>query len=185
MTITSYASTTINTDTTNFDNILSSADTTTQKALETIDEFPAYGSIYAVSNTAATIVLTVGTAVLIEVFTDNGASRNMTPDQANNYITINRDGDYMVNVQASVNSETGPASRFEMTVRTDAGATILPGLHCDRNISGGGGATGSVGLGCITPLSAGDNVTVWIENETNTANYIIENISLSIVQIGG
>jgi hypothetical protein len=35
----------------------------------------------------------------------------------------------------------------------------------------------------IVTLAASDTVEVWIENETNTQNYIVEDIDLSVMRL--
>jgi hypothetical protein len=37
----------------------------------------------------------------------------------------------------------------------------------------------------IVALAVDDTVEVWIENETNTENYVVEDITLSLFQLGG
>ena len=43
----------------------------------------------------------------------------------------------------------------------------------------------SISLSGIATLAVGDTVEVWIQNETGTNDVIVEDISLSIVQVGG
>jgi hypothetical protein len=109
----------------------------------------------------------------------------MTPANATDDVTVDKAGDYLINVSATVNSVVGAASRFEMTVQKNNGTALMGALHADRNISGGGGNSGVISISGIAALALTDTIEVWIENETNTQNYIIENITLSLVRLGG
>jgi hypothetical protein len=142
-----------------------------------------YAGISVIDNTTATVISSAGTAVQVTVFDTNDPSQGATPDHTNDHITIAATGDYHIIVAASVNSIAGASSRFEMTVQKNNGASVVGPMHVDRNISGGGGNTGSVGMSGIATLTAADTLEVWIENETNTQNYIVENITLSIIRL--
>ncbi len=134
----------------------------------------------SVTDNVNPITLAVGVPSQILDFDTNGPSFRATPDHTNDHITIVLTGDYLVVVSATVNSIAGAASRFELTVKKNNGATTIVGLHVDRNIAGGGGNSGSVGVSGIVTFTAGDTVEVFIENETNNQNYIIENITLTV-----
>lgn len=144
-----------------------------------------YGGISAVDNATETTISTAGVAVQITIFDTNNPSNLTTPDHTNDHVTINKAGDYFIAVSATVNSVAGASSRFEMTVQKNNGATLLAPLHCDRNIAGGGGSSGVISMSGIVTLAANDTVEVWIENETNTQNYVVENISLDMFMVGG
>ena len=143
-----------------------------------------YGGISAVDNSTETTITTQGVAVQVTIFDTNDPANNATPDHTNDHITIGNAGDYMIVVSATVNSVAGLASRFEMTVQKNNGASDVGALHVDRNIDGGGGKAGSVSMSSLATLAVDDTLEVWIENETNTANYIVENITLSVMQVG-
>jgi hypothetical protein len=145
----------------------------------------AYAGIKAEDNSTETAIAVAGTPVQVTIFDTNGPSSDgLTPDHTNDHITVDTAGIFMVAVSATVNSVVGAASRFEMTVMKNNGATgpIIP--HIDRNVGGGGTESGVISMGPYpVALSLGDTVEVWIENETNTQNYVVEDISLSVKRI--
>ena len=142
-----------------------------------------YGEISAVGNTTETAITVGGTAVQVTIFDTNGPSNDTTPDHTSDDITISFTGDYFIAVSATVNSLVGLASKFEMSVQKNNGFVDVGALHCDRNIAGGGGVAGVISMSGIATLTAGDTIEVWIENETNTANYIVEDITLSLFRL--
>ncbi len=144
-----------------------------------------YAGISAVGNSTETTISSAGVKYQVTIFDTNDPNNNATPDHTNDHITVTIAGDYFIAVSATVNSVAGAGSRFEMEVMKNNGATAVGALHVDRNIDGGGSKAGSVSMSGIATLSASDTVEVWIENETNTQNYIVEDITLSLIQIGG
>jgi hypothetical protein len=144
----------------------------------------AFGEISAVSNSTETAISVAGTAVQVTIFDANGESNFTTPDHTNDHITIIQSGIYFISVSATVNSVSGSASRFEMTVQKNNGASTTGAIHCDRNLAGGSGESGVISMTGAASLVANDTIEVWIENETNTANYVVENISLFLMRIG-
>lgn len=145
----------------------------------------AYGGISVVGNTTETTITASGVAAQAVIFDTNSPSNNTTPDHTNDHITVDYAGDYDIKVSATVNSVSGIGSRFEMTVQKNNGASNVGALQCNRNLSGGGGEAGVISMSDIATLAATDTVEVWIMNEDNTQNYVVENITLSIVQVGG
>ena len=142
-----------------------------------------HAGIYAVSNANPVGILVKATAVQGTDWDANHPYSGPVPDSGNSHITIDRTGVFLIVVSATVNSGAGAASKFEMTVRTNAGTAELPGLHCDRNLAGGGGVAGVISMSGIVALTAADTVEVWIEDETNAVDYVVEDIDLSIVRV--
>ena len=145
----------------------------------------AIAEINVVSNAVQTVIASSGVAVQVTIFNTNGPSNNITPDHTNDHITITEAGIYLITVSSTINSVSGAASRLEMTVLKNNGAALVGALHCDRDVGGGGSESGSVSISGLADLSVDDTIEVWIENETNTQNYIVEDITLTLVQIGG
>jgi hypothetical protein len=147
-----------------------------------LDKLEMYSGISVVDNAVVTAIGVMGTAVQVTVFDTNSPSNGITPDHTNDHITIpaGGTGDYMIWVSATVNSVAGPGSRFEMTVQKNNGTSNVGALHCDRNLGGGGTESGVVSMSGIATLTAADTLEVWIENETGTENYVVQNIDLSI-----
>lgn len=145
----------------------------------------AFAEINVVGNAVETTIVSSGAAVQVTVFDTNAPANNATPDHTNDHITITKAGMYFITVSSTINSITGAASRLEMTVLKNNGTALVGALHCDRNVGGGGSESGSVSISGLASLSVNDTIEVWIENETNTQNYIVEDITLTLIQIGG
>ncbi len=142
----------------------------------------AFGCIDVADNAVETAIASSGVAVQVTIFGNDGASKETTPDHTEDHIIIDSAGTYFIAVSASINSVSGAASRFEFTVKkNDGDSTIIP--HVDRNLGGGGGESGVISLSGIAVLADTDTIECWIENESNTQNYIVENISLTVLQI--
>lgn len=142
-----------------------------------------YAEISAVGNTTATVISVGGTAVQVLIFDTNGPARDSIPDHTNDHITIARTKTYLIMVSATVNSVAGGGSKFEMTVQKNNGFALVGALHCDRNMAGGGSTAGVISMSGLAALTVGDTLEVWIENETGTENYVVEDITLSILQV--
>jgi len=142
-----------------------------------------YGGISVVQNTSQTVISTAGVAVQFVHFDTNDPASGMTPDHTNDHITIGKTGDYIIISSITVNSVTGSSSRFELTVQKNNGATIVAPLHVDRNIGGGGSQAGSASMSGMATLTKGDTLELWIENETNTKNYVLEDVTLSTLLV--
>ena len=142
-----------------------------------------YGGISVEDNTTETTIESMGTAAQITIFDTNETSKDSTPDHTNGHITIKFKGTYMITCCATINSITGAGSKFEMTVTKNNGASvIIP--HIDRNVGGGGAESGVIAMCGMAALDPADTVEVWIENETNAQNYVVENISLILMKVG-
>ena len=144
-----------------------------------------YADMHVIDNTTPTVITTMGVAVQVVIFDVSGPSNNATVDLAENHITIVKAGDYKINVSATVNSVAGGGSRFEMSVLKNNGATAVGGLHVDRHLDGGGVSSGSISMTGIVTLAVNDTIEVWIENETGTQNYVVEDSDINLIQVGG
>ena len=143
-----------------------------------------YGGISRVENAAETTIASAGVKVQVDIFNRNAPSNNTTPDHATDDITITVAGVYHIAISATVNSVAGASSVMELEIMKNNGASRIGDLHADRSIGGGGTERGSISLSDIVALEANDTVEVWIENETNTQNYIVEDITLSLFRLG-
>lgn len=144
---------------------------------------PAYAEIEVQNNATATTITSQNVAVQVEVFDTNDDSYNATPDHTNDHITIDKAGEYLVMLSASIDSIAGASSVMQVQIKKNNGASeIIP--HMDRNLSGGGGETGVVSLTGVASLAVGDTIEMWIMNTTNTQNYVVEDASLTVLRIG-
>lgn len=124
--------------------------------------------------------------VQITSFTTNGVSNNMTPDHTNDHITVVKAGMYLCNVSMHLKSAAaGGADTFGYSVYKNNGATEFANLHGQRDVAGGGGDEGSISLSGIIDLAANDTIEVWIWNIDSTDDIIVDDINLSLLQIGG
>jgi len=147
-----------------------------------------FGEIYAadVGDTITISGTTKTNKVQITSFATNGHFNNATPDHTNDHITIIKAGMYLCNVSMHVNSISGgTAEVYGYSVYKNNGATEFANLHGQRNMAGSGGDEGSISLSGIIDLAANDTIEVWIWNNTNTDNILIDDITLSLVQVGG
>ncbi len=142
-----------------------------------------YAEISAVDNTTETAIGSAGVAVQVTIFDTNGPALQLVPDHTNDHITIDITGDYQITSVSTINSVSGSSSRLELTVQKNNGATDVGSCHSNHNITGGGGHSDAVPMSCLATLTAGDTIEVWLENETNTQNYVVEDIDLSIVRL--
>lgn len=142
------------------------------------------GGISVVGNTNETIIEFANTEVKIAVFDTNAPSRNVTPNHRNDRIVISKAGDYLIIGSITLNSVGGAGSTAQIVVRRNS--VLCGALRSGREIGAGGGIeSGSMSVSDICTLSAGDVLTVWIKNKTNARNYVVENITLSVLQVGG
>ena len=147
-----------------------------------------YGEIYAADvNTTITISVTgKANKVQITAFSVNGQSNNMTPDHTNDHITVDVAGVYLCNVSMHIESVGGGGvDNYGFSVYKNNGATEFANLHGQRDLAGGGGDEGSVSLSGLISLSVNDTIEVWIWNNTNADDIIVDDINLCLTQIGG
>ncbi len=143
-----------------------------------------YAEISVESNAVAT-ALTEDTPAQVLVFDTNGVSNgSCTPDHTNDHITVGKAGHYLINISMTMNSSGGSGAKIEVMCKKNNGAADIL-VHQDQDFSGGGSESHSIALSGIADLAANDTVEVWIENEDNDDDYVVEDCSLSVVQIGG
>ena len=124
--------------------------------------------------------------VQITSFDTDGASNNTTPDHTNDHITITKEGLYMCVVSLHIESSGGGgADLFGASVYKNNGATEFNNVHAHRKLSGGGGDVGAASMSGIIDLAVSDTIEVWIWNEDSTDDIVIDDITMSLVQIGG
>jgi hypothetical protein len=72
---------------------------------------------------------------------------------------------------------------MEFEVYKNNGASQLHRIHADRDMEGGAGEVGSVGLSGIVSLNKGDTIELWVENETSTVDPILEDVMLCVIKV--
>lgn len=146
-----------------------------------------YGEIYGHSTANTITIAASGQAnkVQVDSFDTNGESSGTTPDHTNDHITIDNAGKYMVMVNMSVESVGAGAYEIAASVFKNNGATEFEDIHTQHDfVAGGGGDVANIGLTGIADLSANDTIEVWIWNETNTNDIVVDDITLNVVRIG-
>jgi hypothetical protein len=147
----------------------------------------AFAEIYAHDAADTLTIAASGVANKVQVtsFDTNGQSNNMTPDHTNDHITVDKAGMYLCTVSVSALSAAGAGYELGISLWKNNGATEFDNVHSHRDLSGGGGDTGSITLSGIVDLAVNDTMEIWVWNETNTTDVIIDDITFSLVQIGG
>lgn len=147
-----------------------------------------YGEISATDANSTVTITTAGKAnkVQIAVFDTNGASNNMTPDHTTDDITVTVAGVYLCVVSLHIlSAAAGGADSIGYSVYKNNGATELTNLHGQRQLAGGGTDEGSVCLSGIVSLSVNDTIELWMWNNDSTDDFIVDDVTLSLVMIGG
>lgn len=147
-----------------------------------------FASIYANDANDTLTISDTGQANKVQVttFDTNGESNNATPDHTNDHITVTKAGIYLCNVSLHVKSVgAGGADTIGYSVYKNNGATEFADLHGQRDLSGGGGDEGSISLSGIIDLAVNDTIEVWIWNNDSTDDIVVDDINLSLVQVGG
>jgi len=145
-----------------------------------------YGEIYGV---AASDTIAIGAAgkvnkVQITSFDTNGLSNNMTPDHTNDHITVLRAGVYLCVVSLHVETVGGgDPDTFGFSLFKNNGAVEFPNVHAHRQMAGGGGDVGSVGLSGMIALAVNDTIELWCWNEDDAEDIVIEDVTLNLLMI--
>lgn len=146
-----------------------------------------FGEIYAYDEDDELTITTAGIANKIQIttFEANGESNNTTPDYTNSHITITKAGIYKCNVSIHAESAAaGGADTFGFAVYKNNGATLFENCHAHRQLSGGGGDIGSIGISGLLNLAVDDTIEIWCWNDTSTDNIVIDDINLNLILIG-
>jgi hypothetical protein len=142
-----------------------------------------FAGVSVLGNTTATTISIAGTAVQYTHFNTNDPSRGAVPDHTEDHITINREGTYQIVASITVKSVAGSASQIGLDIQKNNGASSISNIHAHRNLAGGGGDRGSMSLSGIATLAKDDTIELWVTNETNTDNYTLEDVTLSVIQL--
>ncbi len=146
-----------------------------------------YANIYAQDNTTVTTITTGGKAnkVQITIFDTNGPSKNATPDHTNDHITITKAGFYMAFLDITASGAGGDQDLFGFSLYKNNGTFEFANVHGHETMAGGAGDINDVFLSGPVDLAVNDTIEVWCWNEDDTDNLTIDDISLTLVQIGG
>ena len=146
-----------------------------------------YGELSVTDNLSETVILATGEANKVQfLFFDTvGEANRTTPDATENHILVSITGKYLVTISLAAESVAGAAVNMAFNAYKDNGTIKLPHIHAHRDFDGGGGDVGSISLSGISDFTAGDTLELWLWNESNTQNIIVEDVTMSLLQIGG
>lgn len=143
-------------------------------------------SSYDVNATISITGTGIGNKAQIMVFDTNGGSNGMTPDHTNDHITVLTAGWYFCSVSITINSLSGSAAQFGFGVYKNDGGVLFTNVHRHRDLpSGAGDHAGSVSISGMIDLAVNDTIEVWVWNEDNTQNIVVDDITLTLIQFGG
>jgi hypothetical protein len=117
--------------------------------------------------------------VQILVFDTNGPAINATPEFANGHIIIDLAGLY--SLTAHIGMLGGNQTVYSFAIFKNNGATqVVP--RTTRKV-GAASDIGAASVGGLSQLEVGDTIELWFQNETNTTDVIIHDVSFFIHKI--
>ena len=142
-----------------------------------------YGQVYAEPSTGTSTSLITGTWTQLAVFESDGLSSNgVTPDQANDQITLTIAGVYFVNFGVSLEAPNGTATAYHLEVALDG--VRQSQVSSKRALNSSGAIIGSMSASGIVQATAGQNLT--LEALTEDANRVLHTheVQLSAIKVG-
>ncbi len=146
-----------------------------------------YANIYAQDNATPTTISLAGKAnkVQITVFDTNGLSNLCTPDHTNDHITIVKAGVYIVHLDITASGAGGDQDKFGFSLYKNNGTTEFPNVHGHETMAGGAGDINDIMLVGLIDVAVNDTIEVWVWNEDDTDDLTIDDIGLTLIQVGG
>ena len=142
-----------------------------------------FADIYARDNTTTTSTSTTKTQILI--FDTNGESNNMTPDHAQDHITVTKAGKYKIDASISIKNSSGSAHVISLEMYKNNGTGVFNNIHAGRTL-GTGTDVGNLTMSGIVDLAANDTIEFWITSDSGSARTVtVEDIDFCAIQIGG
>jgi hypothetical protein len=138
-----------------------------------------YGQIYTEGGAGSQTITTAGTYEKVTQFANNGESRNMTNDQANDQITIDNVGMYLVTVNMSY---TG-TNNSTITVRIRWNGVDQTQIEFQRKLGTGTDVGHSAATGIIDVTSASQNLEVFWTADSNGDALGVVNASLVVSRL--
>lgn len=140
----------------------------------------AFGGIHVHGNATSQSIPNGASYTKIINFSDNDPSSNVTPDAANNKLTILKDGKYRVEGSFSMAASVGNITSF--------GSVFLNGieiesLHFSRKISTSGDI-GNAGVSGIITLSENDEVDFRVRHDSGSnVNFTFSYMNLNLSRV--
>ena len=142
-----------------------------------------FAEIYARDNTATTSTSTTKTQILI--FDTDGESNNMTPDHAQDHITVLKAGKYKIDTSISIKNSSGSAHVISVEMYKNNGTVVFNNIHAGRTFSTGSDV-GNMTMSGIVDLAANDTIEMWITSDSASARTVtVEDVDFCAIQIGG
>ncbi|KKL90950.1 hypothetical protein LCGC14_1899570 [marine sediment metagenome] len=145
-----------------------------------------YGGIFASDAGDELTISSSGQANKIQVttFDTNAHSDGVTSIHESNHLLIVHTGIYFCICSMAVESIDGAGATFGFAAYKNNGVTEFENIHAHRDLAAGGGDVGSVTMHGHLSLVAGDTVEIWVWNEDNTSNIVVDDITLCLHRIG-
>ncbi len=142
-----------------------------------------FAEIYARDNTATTSTSTTKAQILI--FDTDGEFNNMTPDHAQDHITVIKAGRYKIDASISIKNSSGAAHVISLEMYKNNGTVVFNNIHAGRTL-GTGSDVGNLTMSGIVDLAANDTIEMWITSDSAAARTVtVEDIDFCAIQIGG
>lgn len=139
-----------------------------------------YGSLY-VSHGSLTITVTnANTAYEITTGLLTGSVLQGTTFGGDHYIAVDHPGTYLINWGLSIDTST-PADEIEGGIMVDGAARDDSSSHTTLVAAAKSSAMSAT---AIIALTANQQVSLFVENKTNTNDIVVEHASLTIVRVG-
>ncbi len=142
-----------------------------------------FAEIYARDNTATTSTSTTKAQILI--FDTNGESNAMTPDHAQDHITVVKAGKYKIDASISIKNSSGAAHVISLEMYKNNGTGVFNNIHAGRTL-GTGAEVGNLTMSGIVDLAVDDTIEFWITSDSGAARTVtVEDIDFCAIQVGG
>jgi hypothetical protein len=143
-----------------------------------------YAEIYCDDNTTTQSIANGASYVKVTNFNTNGDSSHCTADQANDKVTITKEGEYKVEANLSFTGNTGNVNWFGSIF---FGGVEAPDIHFERKL-GSGGDYGSTSIGGLHSIEVGDlplDVDVRFRHDNGSANDLtLRYANINVVRVG-
>ncbi len=142
-----------------------------------------FAEIYARDNTTTTSTSTTKAQILI--FDTNGESNNMTPDHAQDHITVVKAGKYKIDASISIKNSSGAAHVISLEMYKNNGTGVFNNIHAGRTL-GTSTDVGNLTMSGLVDLAVNDTIEFWITSDSASARTVtVEDIDFCAIQIGG
>jgi hypothetical protein len=139
-----------------------------------------YGSFYNDNNDTTVTISDNNPTEITAGFT--GGATNNTTFQSGHNLLITYAGDYKIDWSLSFKTVSGTNQEIEGGVMIDGVKDSCATAH--RKI-GTGTDVGNMGASCVITLSANEEVSLYVQNNNDTQNIVINHGNLALVQVGG